>query len=100
MYNEERDIAINDAYVNVYDRCPTQEEINKIANNLPAYIVEEAMRWGWNDTPVGDAIFRYIQANKVKHTPKEVKFYLNGEYIASAETIDGDKVFKNEEEDK
>ncbi|AIW03610.1 hypothetical protein CPT_Moonbeam212 [Bacillus phage Moonbeam] len=100
MYNEERDIAINDAFVNVYDRCPTQEEINEITDNLPAHVVEEAMRWGWNDTPVGDAIFRYIQANKIKHVPKEVKFYLNGEYIASATTLDPAKVFKSGEGNK
>ncbi|AMB18799.1 hypothetical protein BH780_gp216 [Bacillus phage Eldridge] len=97
MYNEERDIAINDAYVNVYGRCPTQAEIDEIGDNLPSYVTLDAMKWGWSDTVVGDAIFTYIKANKVKHVPKEVKFYLNGEYIASATTLDPDKVSKKEE---
>lgn len=48
--------AIHDCYVNVVGSTPTEEQINKIHNQLPRHIKLLAEKWGWNDTEVNDGV--------------------------------------------
>lgn len=57
----DRHITINDCYVDVLGKAPTDKEISYISDNLPRDIILLAERWGWNDTEVGDKTYRWIE---------------------------------------
>jgi hypothetical protein len=56
--------TINDCFIDVIGVVPNQEQIKKIAEQLPSSIKNLAAEWGWNDTEVGDKVFRWIEKEK------------------------------------
>lgn len=59
----EKEITINDCFVDVTRKEPTNKEIAYISANLPSEVTMLAERWGWNDTEVGDKTYRWISNN-------------------------------------
>jgi hypothetical protein len=52
---------INDCFVEVHGRKPTDKEIDEISSQLPNNITLLAAQWGWNDTEVGDMILKWLR---------------------------------------
>ena len=59
----DRQNTINDCYVDVLRKAPSDKEISYISDNLPQEIILLAERWGWYDTEVGDKTYRWIEEN-------------------------------------
>lgn len=55
--------TINDCYVDVLGKKPSNEQINVIYNLLPQHIKDDANKWGWSDTVVGDNVCIWIRDN-------------------------------------
>ena len=55
--------TINDCYVEVLGKKPSNEQVNVIYNLLPQYIKDDANKWGWSDTVVGDNVCIWIIDN-------------------------------------
>lgn len=55
---------INDCFVDIFGRKPTEREMWHIANNLPKEIYQLSKQWGSNDTEVANLTFRWIKENK------------------------------------
>jgi hypothetical protein len=56
--------TINDCFVDVIGVVPSQTQIKNIAEQLPSSIKNLAAEWGWNDTEVGNKVFRWIEKEK------------------------------------
>lgn len=56
--------VIHDCYVDIYGFKPTEVIIMRIATFLPLKILLLAEQWGWNDTEVGDGIYRWMKERK------------------------------------
>jgi len=55
--------TINDCYVDIIGKKPSNEQINVIYNLLPQHIKDDANKWGWSDTVVGDNVCIWISDN-------------------------------------
>jgi len=53
--------VINDCYVDIHNRKPTEVEIKAIEEAMPFAINILAFQWGWYDTEVRDRIYRFIK---------------------------------------
>lgn len=56
--------TINDCYVDIFDRKPTQDEIDDIFDSLPTEIVNIAISWGSNDTEFREKVYKWLKENK------------------------------------
>ncbi|KRF67846.1 hypothetical protein ASG99_13715 [Bacillus sp. Soil768D1] len=56
--------VINDRYLEVFENKPSKKILKEIKDNLPAEIYMAAEAWGWNDTVVGDDIYKWIRKHK------------------------------------
>lgn len=52
--------AINDAFVDVMGYQPSEELVDAIVDIMPYEIQGLAKTWGWEDTEVGDNMFRWM----------------------------------------
>lgn len=43
---------------------PTDEQVHKLYNMLPAEVIGEGVKWGFTDTVVRDAIHEFVSENK------------------------------------
>lgn len=59
--------TINDCFVDVIGRRPTDDEIRTIYVLLPDEVVSLAKQWGWRDTEVRGKVFRWIESNVKKN---------------------------------
>lgn len=56
---------IHDALVStVMDKSPTEEQLKRVFMLLPATIIGRGVSWGFDDTEVGDDIYRFIEENE------------------------------------
>jgi len=54
---------IHDRYYDHYGKIPSESIILQIHKLLPKDIYLLAEQWGWNDTEVGDKIYRWLKKN-------------------------------------
>ncbi|AYP68155.1 hypothetical protein PQE75_gp023 [Bacillus phage vB_BcoS-136] len=52
---------IHDCYYDVYGFKPTETVIALIYKQLPREIHDLGKQWGWNDTEVGDKVYRWMK---------------------------------------
>lgn len=57
---------IYNCYYDCMDKKPTQEQIEKIADEIKKELEYDAQQWGWDDTEIGDRIWNWINDN-IKH---------------------------------
>lgn len=60
---EEAYDQIHDCYYDYYRQKPNPSSIAQIHKLLPNDIHLLANQWGWNDTEVGDKIYRWLRDN-------------------------------------
>ena len=60
-YNGDMIQQIIECYHEIYDESPSLEIKNKIAEKIPMDIRLLAFQWGWDDTEVGDKVYRFIR---------------------------------------
>jgi uncharacterized protein YneF (UPF0154 family) len=58
--------TINDCYVDLFGKRPSEDKIVQIYEQLSSDIKLLADQWGWNDTEVGDMVYKWIKENKEK----------------------------------
>lgn len=56
--------TIHDCYVSIFDRRPTQDEIDDIFESLPADIINITTLWGPNDTEFRDKVHVWLKENR------------------------------------
>ncbi|GIN25500.1 hypothetical protein J31TS2_20800 [Bacillus licheniformis] len=54
---------IHDTYYDYYGKIPSESIILQIHKLLPKDIHLLAEQWGWNDTEVGNKIYRWLKKN-------------------------------------
>jgi hypothetical protein len=54
---------INDCFFDIFNKKPSQLQIEQITKSIPSYIEFLAEQWGWNDTEVGDMTYKWIKEN-------------------------------------
>lgn len=56
--------ALYDVLNDVCERDPTDGQVRKLFDMLPADVIGEGVKYGFTDTVVGDAIHVFVQENK------------------------------------
>jgi hypothetical protein len=52
---------IHDTYVDLRNEVPSRVEVLRMVSKVPEDIKLLADQWGWGDTEVGDALFRWMK---------------------------------------
>lgn len=89
---EDLKTTINDCYVNVYNKKPTESEIENIFNHLPKKIINLADEWGGFDTEVREMIYEWILSKK----NNEVYKSYNNEGNYNIDYTDNLEVYKDQ----
>ncbi|MCY9311692.1 hypothetical protein MOF23_22430 [Bacillus inaquosorum] len=66
---------INDLFVDIFGRVPTNDEIKFISNVIPSAIHEDAIKWGWEDTEVRESLYIWLKDKMDKSLLKEKEGY-------------------------
>jgi hypothetical protein len=69
-YVRDYKIKANDCFVQLHGREPKEVELAWIVALLPQDILDEALRWGWTDTVVGDSLYCELRDNPKKYEYK------------------------------
>lgn len=75
---EDLNITIHDCYIDVYNKNPTESEIENIFNNLPKKVINLADEWGGFDTEVREMTYEWIlnqKNNEVYENYKNKEIY-------------------------
>lgn len=70
---EDLKITIHDCYVDVYNKKPTESEIENIFNHLPKKIINLADEWGGFDTEVREMTYEWILRQKNNQVYQDYK---------------------------
>jgi hypothetical protein len=48
----------------VMEHAPSREQLKAVFMMLPAFLIGKGIAWGFNDTEVGDGMFRFVEENE------------------------------------
>jgi hypothetical protein len=53
--------GLHDTIVDLADVQPTEEQAKEVLSKLPDYLLEDAAKWGLDDSDIRDRIYSYLE---------------------------------------